>query len=176
MQYQNSWISYAISGTIILVVLGIRLSRMNKVRPLRIERLWVVPALFALLTASMFIATPPSLIGWVLSLAALAIGAVLGWQRGRFMHIEVDPDTHLLNQRASPAALLFIIGLIAVRFAARSALASGAGDTFLHLNAMAVTDILVALALGLISVTRLEMYLRAKRLLEAARTDKVRTV
>lgn len=170
MQYQNSWISYAISGTIIALVLGIRIWRMNKVRPLRIERLWVVPAILALLTASMFIAAPPSSVGWALSVVALAIGAALGWQRGRFMHIEVDPETHALNQRASPAALLFIVALIAVRFAARSMLASGAGDTLLHLNAMALTDILIALALGLVATTRLEMYLRAKRLVEAART------
>ncbi|UYY59830.1 CcdC protein domain-containing protein [Sphingomonas sp. S2-65] len=170
MQYGNNWISYAISGTIVVVVLALRIWRMNKVRPLRIERLWVVPAILALLTASMFIAAPPSPLGWALSVVALAIGAALGWQRGRFMHIEVDPETHVLNQRASPAALLFIVALIAVRFAARSMLASGAGDTLLHLNAMALTDILIALALGLVATTRLEMYLRAKRLVEAART------
>ncbi|MCD2324654.1 cytochrome c biogenesis protein CcdC [Sphingomonas sp. IC-56] len=169
MQYQNSWISYAISGTIIALVLGIRIWRMNKVRPLRIERLWIVPAILALATASMFIAAPPSPLGWALSLVALVIGAALGWQRGRFMRIQIDPETHMLNQRSSPAALLFIVGLIAVRFAARSALASGAGDTFLHLNAMTLTDILVALALGLVAATRLEMYLRARRMLESAR-------
>lgn len=169
MQYQNSWISYAISGTIIALVLGIRIWRMNKVRPLRIERLWIVPAILALATASMFIAAPPSPLGWALSLVALVIGAALGWQRGRFMRIQIDPETHMLNQRSSPAALLFIVGLIAVRFAARSALASGAGDTFLHLNAMTLTDILVALAFGLVAATRLEMYLRARRMLESAR-------
>jgi len=168
MQYGSNWISYAISGTIIAIVLGIRIWRMNKVRPLKIERLWVVPAILALATASMFIAAPPSPLGWALSLVALAIGAALGWQRGRFMHIEVDPGTNALNQRASPAALLFIVALIAVRFAARSMLASGAGNTMLHLNAMALTDILVALALGLVAATRLEMYLRAKRMLETA--------
>jgi hypothetical protein len=38
-----------------------------------------------------------------------------------------------------------------------------------HIDVMAVTDVLIAFALGLLSVQRIEMYLRAKRLLDAAR-------
>ena len=39
----------------------------------------------------------------------------------------------------------------------------------LHLDAFAITDMLVALALGLFTTQRIEMYLRAKRMLETAR-------
>jgi hypothetical protein len=38
-----------------------------------------------------------------------------------------------------------------------------------HLNPMALTDILLAFALGLFATQRLEMYLRARRLLDEAR-------
>jgi len=86
------------------------------------------------------------------------------------MRIEVDPETHQLNQRASPAAVLFIFALIAIRTGARALLTESGGA--LHLNAFAITDILIALAVGLFAMTRLEMYLRAKRLLEEARAAK----
>ena len=65
-------------------------------------------------------------------------------------------------------AFLFIIVLIAIRFGARAALAGG-DDYGFHVNTMLITDVLIALALGLFAMTRLEMYLRAKRLLEEAR-------
>jgi hypothetical protein len=64
--------------------------------------------------------------------------------------------------------MIFILALVAVRFAAKTALAEGGGNGF-HINALVITDVLIAFALGLLSATRLEMYLRAKRLLEEAR-------
>jgi len=164
----NQWISYAITGAIVLVVLALRLRRMSRMRRLRLETLWVVPAIYLVFAGIMFVEFPPAGPGWLVCAAALAAGAAIGWQRGKLMHIHVDPETHALNQKASPAAFAFIAVLILVRFGARSMLAAG-GSYGLHLNAMLITNVLVALALGLFSVTRLEMYLRAKRMLEAAR-------
>ncbi|HEX6741864.1 MAG TPA: hypothetical protein VF079_08740, partial [Sphingomicrobium sp.] len=107
---------------------------------------------------------PPT--GWVgvASAAALAIGAAVGWQRGKMMHIHVDPETHALNQKASPAAMLFLMALIAVRAFGRGLLgAEGVSPAML-------TDPLIAFALGMFTLTRVEMYFRAKRLLEEARS------
>lgn len=79
------------------------------------------------------------------------------------MHIHVDPETHALNQKASPAAMVFLIALIALRMLGRTILgAEGVSPAML-------TDPLIAFALGMFSLTRVEMYLRAKRLLEEAR-------
>jgi hypothetical protein len=50
----------------------------------------------------------------------------------------------------------------------RSMIPSGTGGIF-HLTPQTITDLLVAFALGLLGVQRLEMYLRARRLIEAAR-------
>jgi membrane protein CcdC involved in cytochrome C biogenesis len=112
----------------------------------------------------MFWQLPPA--GWVAiaSVVGLAIGAAVGWQRGKMMHIHVDPETHALNQKASPAAMLFLIALIIVRTGARAVL----GETGSSSPAM-LTDPLIAFALGMLTLTRLEMYVRAKRLLEEAR-------
>jgi membrane protein CcdC involved in cytochrome C biogenesis len=160
----HGWITTAITVGIIVVVMALRMRGMSRMRPLKLGTLWVVPALYFVVAALMFVTLPP--IGWVamVSAAALATGAAVGWQRGKMMHIHVDPETHALNQKASPAAMFFLIGLIVVRAGARSVL----GHTSAVSPAM-LTDPLIAFALGMFTLTRLEMYLRAKQLLVEAR-------
>src|SRR5690242_1260282 len=112
---QPSWISYAISIGIVVIVPALRFRRMSQMLPLKLERLWIVPAIYLVVAALMFWQLPPT--GWVAlaSVAGLVIGAAVGWQRGTMMHIHVDPGTHALNQKASPAAMLFLLALVAVR-------------------------------------------------------------
>ena len=161
---QPSWTSTAITIGIIVVVMALRMRRMGKMRPLKLGSLWVVPALYFVVALLMFLQLPPK--GWVAiaSVAGLAIGAAVGWQRGKMMHIHVDPVTHALNQRASPAAMFFLIGLIVVRSLARGIIGHEGG-----VSPAMLTDPLIAFALGMFTLQRLEMYLRAKRLLEEAR-------
>src|SRR3954468_11273542 len=118
----QTWISYAITIGIILVVMALRMRNMSKMRPLNLGSLWIVPAIYLAVAALMFVQLPPT--GWVAiaSGAALLIGAAVGWQRGKMMQIHVDPDTHALNQKASPAAMFFLLALIIVRMGARSVL------------------------------------------------------
>jgi membrane protein CcdC involved in cytochrome C biogenesis len=160
----QTWISYAITAVIVVIVLALRMRRMGQMRPLKLETLWVVPAIYLVVAALMFWQLPPT--GWVgaASLAGLAIGAAVGWQRGKMMHIHVDPETHALNQKASPAAMLFLVALILVRSFGRGFLGTeGVSPAML-------TDPLIAFALGMFTLTRVEMYFRAKRLLEEVRS------
>jgi len=167
MHEQNGqWLSFAITAAVIGIVLFFRIRRMRRTQRLRLERLWIVPALILLLTSITFWETPPVGIGWLWAAVACAIGAALGWQRGRAMRITLQPETGELCQTASPLAFLMLLGLIALRTALRSAAALG-GATW-HLDAALVTDLLVALALGLLSAQRLEMFLRGRRLLAEA--------
>ena len=161
---QQTWISYAISIAIIGIVVALRMRRMGKMRPLNLGSLWVVPAVYLVVAALMFVQLPPT--GWVAiaSGAGLLIGAAIGWQRGKMMHIDVDPETHAINQKASPAAMFFLIALIVVRMAARGNIGQEGGGS----PAM-LTDPLIAFALGMFTLQRVEMYLRAKRLLDEAR-------
>lgn len=161
---QQNWISIAITIAIVVIVIGFRLRRMGQMRPLKLESLWIVPAMYLVVAALMFWQLPP--VGWVAiaSAVGLAIGAAVGWQRGKMMHIHVDPETHALNQKASPAAMFFLIALIAVRSAARGILGQDSG-----VSPAMLTDPLIAFAFGMFTLTRLEMYLRARRLLEEAR-------
>jgi len=160
----QSWITYAITIGIIVVVLALRMRGMSKMRPLKLGALWIVPALYLAVSVFMFVQLPPT--GWVAiaSAVGVAIGAAVGWQRGKMMHIHVDPESHALNQKASPAAMMFLIVLIVVRAGARSVLGQES-----NVSPAMLTDPLIAFALGMFTVTRLEMYLRAKRLLEEAR-------
>lgn len=164
---QASWISFAISAVVILVVLALRMRRMSQERPLKIEQMWIIPALYLGVAGYMFWRFPPAGLMWIAVLIGLGIGAVLGWQRGRLMRISVNRETHEVSQKASPAAMLFIVVLIFIRMGAREAAAMG-GSGF-HIDLASVTDVLIAFALGLLATQRIEMYLRAKRLLEAAR-------
>jgi hypothetical protein len=157
------WLRFVIPAIIVILVLAVRLRSLGRERPLKIERLWIVPAIYVVVAGIAFWAHPPTRFAWLWCLIALAAGAGLGWQRGRMMRITVDPETHDVSQRASPVAMLLIFALILIRSGARSA-APG-----LAVDVMTLTDVLVAFALGLLATQRLEMWLRARRLLAAAR-------
>ena len=79
------------------------------------------------------------------------------------MRISVDPATQTLRQKASLGSMFFLLGLIAFRTVAR---VEGAAW---HFDVMLLTDVLLALGFGLLTMQRVEMYIRAKRLLEEAR-------
>src|SRR3954447_13107171 len=161
---QQTWISYAITIGIVVIAMALRMRRMSRMRPLKLDRLWIVPAIYLAVAALMFWQLPPSGAVAIACVAALLIGAAVGWQRGKMMHIHVDPETHALNQKASPAAMFFLIALIVVRSGARTFLGQTGG-----ISPAMLTDPLIAFALGMFTLTRVEMYLRGKRLLEEAR-------
>jgi len=152
---------------IILVVLALRFRRLTRERPLRVERLWIVPALYLAITGFTFWNIPPAPMTWAAAAAALLAGAALGWQRGRMMQITVNPETHEISQRGSLAAMAFILALVLIRSLARNA--ETLGIPGVHFDVMAMTDVLIAFALGMLTLQRVEMFLRARRLLEQAR-------
>ena len=157
-------IGYAISFAVLALVLLFRWKRMSRPRPLKLERLWVLPALYAALCVALYAQHPPRGVAWLSCAAAAGLGALLGWQRGRMMRIAVDPETRALNQTGSPAALLFIVALVVARSGARIAVERGGWG----IDPFVVTDVLMAMALGLFAAMRVEMFLRGRRLLASA--------
>jgi membrane protein CcdC involved in cytochrome C biogenesis len=158
-------LSYALTAIVMAVILWFRFRSMAKVRPLKPARLWVLPALYTLFTGYFFTTFPPAPQGWVFASIALLIGIQLGWWRGKMMQIMVDPQTHALTQKASPAAMIFIALLIIARLGSRMFMGADAQEGGLHGTTLLVTDALIGMALGFLVAQRLEMYLRAKRLL-----------
>jgi len=164
---QAPWMSYVVPVIVVAVVMALRWRRMSRARRLRLETLWILPAVYAVIVAYVFATSPPSASGWGWSVLGLAVGAAIGWYRGRMMQIHVDPETHALSQQASPAAFLLLIVLVVARGAARQEI--GGDDQPGHHGIGLATDLAMASALGLIAATRIEMILRARRLLRAAR-------
>ncbi|RDE05547.1 CcdC protein domain-containing protein [Sphingomonas aracearum] len=155
----GGWLQFVIPLAIAGVVLALRARRMTRVRALHPGRLWMVPALYAALVAALLVQHPPAPLGWLACAAGLAAGCALGWQRGKTMRIHLDPATGGLHQQGSLVAILFLVVLIAVKQGA------AAGGAALHLDVGLMTDVLACLALGMFSVMRVEMFLRARRLL-----------
>jgi hypothetical protein len=149
----------------LVIIVAVLAMRNSRPRPLRIERLWIRPAIFiAMMGAALTAAAPPlDILNIGLLVAALLIGGGMGWLRGRSMNIHVHPETHELSARASPLGLVLIFGLLVVRYGLRGAAFESA--SFLHLSIIAIADSFVLLAVGMMVVQGLEMWLRARRVL-----------
>ena len=164
---KQQMISYAITGVIVAIVLFFRVRRLTQERRLKLEWMWVMPTLMVAAMIALFLQFPPHGSDWAWLGAVFVVGAAIGWMRGKLIPISIDPETHRLNTKPSPAALLFLLGLFVVRFALRALVESEASAW--HINAALVTDGFIVLGVGLLAVSRLEMALRAWTLLRDAR-------
>jgi hypothetical protein len=150
---------------VLVVVVGLRMRSMAKERPLKSGGLWVVPAILVVLGGLSIATNPPTAIGAIICAVTLAIGAAIGWHRGKMIHIWRDAQSGQLMQKASPAAMLLLLGIIAIRYAVRAYFgADPSSDGHLSGQALLVTDALLTFAIGLVGATRVEMFLRAKRI------------
>lgn len=161
----GSLASLLLPFVIIAVVLALRIRSMSKERPLKVGTLWVVPVLYLLIAGSMLFTLTPSPLGWGLLVTGLGVGLVVGWHRGKLIRIDRNAETGELRQKASPLAMLLVFALIVLKLGARAIF----GDTAAGhpgSSAMLLTDAFIGFALGLLSATRMELYLRARRILE----------
>ena len=171
MQHGNQqMISYAITGVIVAIVFFFRFRSMNRERRLKLEYMWIFPAIMIVATAALFLQFPPHGMDWVWLAVIFLIGSSIGWMRGKLIPISIDPETHLLNTKPSPAAIIFLLALFVIRFALKAVLQAEASTW--HINAVLLTDGFVVLGVGLFAVSRIEMALRAWGLLRAARAAK----
>ena len=162
----GNWLTAILPFVIIAVVVGLRLKSMSRERPLRLGNLWIVPVVYVLLVGWMFFALPPAPAGWALVVAGIAVGAVVGWHRGKLIRIDRN-ESGELRQQASPIAMLLLVALIFLKLGAR-AIFGEAAATQPGSGAMLLTDAFIGFALGMLSATRVELYVRGKRILEGA--------
>ena len=150
----------------IAVALIIILLRNRRKRTLRPHLLWVMPLLvttaigFGLWANTLHPYFGP--LAWIAFVVALALGGVAGWWRGKTITIEKEPDGSLKAQ-ASPLGLILIIGLVAARAGLREVIEANAAAW--HLDAVVVTDAFMLFAIGMIVAQRVELYIRARRIL-----------
>jgi len=160
---------------VIAVVLPLVLLRNRRPRTLRPRWMWVVPTIVVVMigfglwgmTYTDPAHTPFRPLDWAILAAGLILGAAAGWWRGRMVVIHKDPDGTLKAQ-ASPLGLILIVVLLLGRQGLRALLEPHAADW--GLNVLAVQDAFMLLAVGLVVAQRIEMYIRARRIL-AGQTD-----
>jgi p-aminobenzoyl-glutamate transporter AbgT len=146
------------------LVAAVTLLRNRRARPLRIERLWLRPAISISFAVVFLFAYPPplSLLSAAVVLVGLVAGAAVGWQRGRFMRIEVDPTTHAMTARMSQLGMILVLAFFAARSWVRGAFLG-------PVPAASLTDALMISAAAMMLAQQTEVSLRARRLLEEAR-------
>jgi Protein of unknown function (DUF1453). len=165
VQHQGgNWLTAILPFVIIAVVFALRFRSMNRERPLNVGTLWVAPVIYLGLVASMLFALPPSPGGWSVIVAGIVAGAVLGWHRGKLIRLERNVESGKLTQRASPLAMLLLVALIVLKLGARAIFGDSAA-AHPGSGAMLLTDAFIGFALGLLTATRLELYLRARKIL-----------
>jgi uncharacterized membrane protein SirB2 len=157
----------------IVIAMGLVILRNSRARRLRIEAMWIAPVVIvALIGLALFAETArggpiltPLNIG--LDVAGVVIGAVLGWWRARFTNITIDPASHELTSKASPIGMVVIMGILVLRTMIRTYAAQSNGP--LGQWGPPLTDALLVMSVGLVCAQRLEIFLRASRLLAEAR-------
>jgi hypothetical protein len=156
-----------------LLILLLILRRNLRSRTLKMERLWVYPAILILAAVSAMSGEPfPGVAALVGFVVALLVGGAIGWWRGRLTTITIDPNTHDFSSQASIAGTILIGAVFALRYGVKMALASGGHAELpmgLHLDVVGVTDGLTIFLAAMVSVQRIEMFLRCRTLLAHAR-------
>ena len=155
---------------VVVLLLIWRLRYFSRERALKIERMWITPLLLLIVAFLALSQAPLSGLGWLWLIPAFLIGGAIGFWRGRFTRVSVDPESHALTSQTSQAGMYLVVGLMALRICLRSYLSAEAGT--LHWNAALITDCFLMVAIGLVAVQRLEIWVRARRLLKEARAAK----
>lgn len=154
-----------------LLIVALVVRRNLRARRLKLERLWLLPAVLvaAILWIMAAEPAPGPLILVGLAIVA-ALGAMVGWWRGRLTHVHLHPETHELTSRASLAGTMLILAVFAARYGLRMWAIQAQGGPGAHAPAEAiyVTDAFMLFAAGLVCAQRLEMFLRCRRLLADA--------
>ena len=159
---------------ILLPVFYFRMRRMSQARPLKLDRMWVLPAIFLAVTVLTLLApTPPRHPDWALMpldfawlALAGALGAAAGWQWGRTMAIDVHPENGTLMVKGGQAATMVMAVLILFRLGLREGLSVEAKAW--HINMLLVSDVSVVFSALLFTLRSVEMYLRGARVMAAA--------
>ena len=159
----KSYIIYLVMAAAIILMIR-RNMRANRIR---IGTLWVMPVILLLIAALTVAQSPPhDALGIAIVAAGAMGGAVAGWRRGKLTHITLDSETGVLTGKVSAIGLIIILGLMVARYAIRAWAQTHPDKSGV---AVAIADAAFLLGFATLIVSRLEMWLRCRKLM-AART------
>ncbi len=166
MQNPQSPLSTLIPIAIVLVILVLRMRKMTGVRPIRLQMLWIRPAIVSVVAAMVLYTAPPhGLLQDMVLVAAVAVGAALGWHQAKLMEMSINSETQSLQVKASVVALAVFFGLILIRMALRPWLTGAASPVHAYVNV--VTDSSILFIVGFYIARAAEMFIRGRTLLAA---------
>jgi hypothetical protein len=160
--------TYLITFAVIALFMGFRIWRGSQARKLKVERMWIRPAIVLVVLGLSVASQPPTLdvITVVVLAILIAAGFALGMLRGRMVRVSIDPATHDLTSKQSPWGTLIFLAVMVVRTGARFVLR---GEQ--EIAGMPVTDIIDGLTLfyaGNVVGLQVDVWMRANKLLKDA--------
>lgn len=160
--------TYLVAFTVMALFMGLRIWRGSRARKLKVERMWIRPAIIGVFLSLSIYGQPPPMTPEVLAGLAVAIiaGLAMGWFRGRMVKVSIDPATHDLTSKASPWGMLIFLGLMIVRMGARFVLREE--HDVAGIPVAAIIDGLTLFYAGNVVGAQVEVWMRAKKLLADA--------
>jgi len=163
----RSIVGYLVPILVMAVVIW-RMSRQSNGRPLSPSRLWIRPAILALLLALAAL-HPPKLTLLTLGVlpGAAILGLVLGYVLASHQALTIDLETGKITSKMSPVGMALFVGLFAARYALRMVLAGGQAPDRLTAHSgqiLLYTDAGLVFVLALVSAQAWEIWRRTRPL------------
>jgi len=158
---------------IFVVILGLRMSRARNGRPVKPERLWIRPAIIAILMAYMLVTSPrPDLFGLGLYALAAVLGVGAGYLLSRHQELTLDPQTGAISSKMSVFGMILFFCMFAGRYAFRTFV--NGGQAVHSAQITLYSDAALLFLLAMFSAQAWEIWRRTRPLLaeHAARTAK----
>jgi len=114
-----------IVGVLILLI-GFRIYRQTREQRWSMKSMWVVPIIFAIITAGVVaFDTTTSVFAPLAALGGLGIGVAIGMYQGNHTMLRVDKPAHAVYIKVTPIGSLIFVVILALRFVIRFASMGG---------------------------------------------------
>lgn len=163
MHITPQMIALGVGAVALFAVLAFRLQSMTRQSAFNPNRAMIYPVILVVFAGLFIWRTQPQGVEWAWLAVASALGAGLGWLRASTVRMSVDPTTNTLMAQAGATAILFLVGLLAIRYALRLVLTEEAGA--LGLRLVMADVIFAAMGASLFAARSVEMVLRGRKLL-----------
>ncbi len=102
---------------VLLLVFALVLRRSGRTRVIRVQRMWIAPAIFVVLTGTTLVVSPlPGLIAIAAFIVVAIMGAGVGYLRARHQEITIDHETGVVSSKATQVGTILIAALFLVRY------------------------------------------------------------
>ncbi len=122
-----------------LLIVALILRRSMSTRKVRVNLMWIRPAVLLVLAGVTLAASPmPGPIALAAFVAAAVVGAGFGYLRARHLELSVDPATGTVTSKSTPIGTILIVGLVVLRLGLKYAFPEMGAQPGGHLAAQAV--------------------------------------